>query len=207
MAESETRICNQALTVIGAKRINDLETDDNPRAIACRTFYEPDRDALIRSHRWRFAAARATLSQDTVDPDFEFDNQFILPSDFMAERSLYDSNGGAKEIYRDSYSIEGERLLTDADSVDLRYTKKVTDPSKFDPLFVKLLVYTLADDLIGPLAGGSAKVQAKVDKRLDQLMPRVRAMDRNETENTGRSRNTPWSEVRTNRANWRSRRV
>ena len=90
MAESPTSICNQSLGKLGAKRINDLSdtTDTKPEAIQCRLHYEPTRDALLRSHWWRFARDRAVLSQDTNDPAFEWDNQFILPNDFLRFRSI-----------------------------------------------------------------------------------------------------------------------
>jgi hypothetical protein len=195
MANSVTSICNQALGVISAKRINDFDSDTSPRAQWCREFYESDRDALLRSHRWRFAAARANLSQDTVDPVLgEFDSQFILPSDFMAIRSIFGDNFTATGNTRISFAIEGQRILTNESSVPLRYTKRVTDPTEFDSLFVKVLVYTLADDLIGAVAGGDAKIQKKIDIRLARLLPRVRAMDRNETNTIGREAHRPWAE-------------
>jgi hypothetical protein len=194
MATSNTSICNQALGVIGSKRLNDLDTDQSPEAIQCRLFFEPDRDALIRSHWWRFARARASLSQDTVSPDFEWDNQFILPSDFLAARPVF--GDFETQNTRFSYDLEGDRLLTNQEAIDLRYIKRVTDPTKFDPLFVKVLVYTLADDLIGPLAGGDPRIQKKIDAKLAVLMRRVRTMDKQETNTKGRANRRSWNDSR-----------
>jgi hypothetical protein len=90
----------------------------------------------------------------------------------------------------------------------MRYIKEVTDPTEFDPLFVKLLVYTLADDLIGPLAGGDKGIQKKIDGKMNKLMPQVRALDRQETNNIGRDAHIPWTEVRVSGgASWRQDRV
>lgn len=196
MANSETSIVNQGLSIIGSLRINDLDADSSPQAIQARLHYEPTRDALMRSFRWRFAAARSQLSQDTVDPDFEYDNQFILPSDFMAIRSIFGDNFTATENTRFTFAIEGERLLTNEDSVDLRYTKRVTDVAKFDPLFVKVLAVNLADEFIGGIAGGDKGIQAKIDRRLAVLMPKVRAMDRQETNTIGRNSHRTWVQAR-----------
>ena len=187
MSISNTSICNQSLGKLGAKRINDLSdvTDTKPEAIQCRLHYEPTRDALLRSHWWRFARARVVLSQDTIDPAFEWDNQFILPTDFLRFRSIYEEDGTTSKSRR--HAIEGQRILTNLSTVSLRYIKKVTDPTKFDPLFVKMLVWLLADEMIGPLAGGDERIQDKINKAIAKLMPKVQAVDSDETDVGGRS--------------------
>ncbi len=198
MAINSTKICNMGLSIIGSLRIKDLDsaTENSPQIIQCRLHYEPTRDALLRSHRFRFAAERASLAQDTTDPVFEYDNQFILPTDFMALRSIFGNNFTATGNTRFNFAIEGQRLLTDEGSVDMRYTKRVTDVSKFDSLYVKVLALLLADEFIGPLAGGDPRIQKKIDDRLDKLMPKVRAMDRQETNTIGRLNQRPWAETR-----------
>ena len=194
MATSVTKICNMALGKLGSTRINDIDdsTEDSPQIILCRLHYEQTRDALIRSHFWRFASGRATLSQDTTDPDFEWDNQFILPTDFLRLKSLFSDNGTTTENTRFSYAIEGDRLLTDEGSVDLRYIKKITDTSKFDPLFVEVLILQLALKFVGPLGGGDPKLQQIVQTELGVVMRKVRALDRQETNTVGRNNLQPW---------------
>lgn len=198
MAISVTGICNMALGRIGAKRINDFgdASDIKPEAIQCRLHYEQTRDALIRSHYWRFASVRAALSQDTNDPAFEWDNQFILPNDFMRLKSVFSDNFTVTENTRFSFAIEGQRLLTNESSVKLRYIKKVTDPTEFDALFIELLVLTLADKFIGPLAGGDAKIQEKIDRAMGRLLPSVRSLDRQETNNIGIVNRRTWNDAR-----------
>jgi len=116
---SETSICNQALASIGANRINNL-TDGTVNAIHCTTHYAQTRDALLRSHWWRFATARAVLSENIESPDFEWDYQFDLPVDFLRLISIYDDNGTIrKNVYR-SFAIEGNMILINDDSVNLK---------------------------------------------------------------------------------------
>lgn len=183
---SETSICNQSLGKLGAKRIETtVETDTSLEAIQCRLHYEPTRDALERSHWWRFARARVELDQDDTDPAFEWDNQFILPDDFLRFRSIYEESGYTSRSRR--HAIEGQRLLTNLSEVNLRYIKKITDPTKFDPLFIQVFVLLLADKMIGPLAGGDKRIQDKIDKALKVLMPKVQAVDDDETDVGGRS--------------------
>lgn len=192
MALSETKICNMSLARIGAKRINDYSdtSESSVQAIHCRTHYEQTRDALLRSHFWRFASDRAELSQDTTDPDFEWDNQFILPSDFMRFKSAYEENG--TESRNDRHAIEGQRFLTNDDDVSILYVKKVTDVTEFDPLFVEVLVLQLALKLVMPLSQDKVlrrEIQDELYGTPQQpgVMSKVRAMDRNETDVGGRS--------------------
>ena len=197
MAEDNTKICNQSLGKMGSLRINDFSdsTESSPQAIQCRLNFEPTRDALLRSHWWRFASTRKVLSRNAIDPvTDEYDNQFILPTDFLAMKSIYE-NRFSNENLR-SYSLEGQRLLTNESTMQIRYIKKVTDASQFDPLFVKVLVLLLADEMIGPLAGGDARIQKKIDTQLERLMPAVKAMDAQETNTIGQYELETWNDAR-----------
>ena len=195
MALSETKICNMSLARIGSTRINNIDTDTSPEAIQCRTHYEQTRDALIRSHWWRFASTRKTLTQDATDPTGdEWDNQFILPNDFLAMKSIYE-NRFSDENYR-SYALEGQRLLTNESTMEIRYIKKVTDPTKFDPLFVEVLVLQLALKLVAALAKTDPKLKADIKDDLKLLMPSVLALDGQETNTTGQYELGTWNDAR-----------
>lgn len=195
MALSETKICNLSLSDLGATRINNI-TGDSVNAILCRLHYVPIRDALLRSYYWPFAAARKTLSQDTTDPDFEYDNQFILPDDFLYLRSIYESVPYEKS--RRSHAIEGERLLTNDSTSEIRYTKRVTDVTKFDPLFVQVLVLNLDLKLVMPLTH-DPKLKLSIKDDILLLMPSVRTLSRQEANLKGRGSEFTWSDVRATR--------
>ena len=194
MALSETKICNAALAKIGAKRINNIDTDTSPEAIQCRTHYEMTRDALIRSHWWRFASARKKLAEDVTEPDFEWDSQFILPNDFLRMKSIYE-NRFSDENYR-SYVLEGQRLLTNESTMKIRYIKKVTDVTEFDPLFVEVLVLQLALKLVPALAKTDPKLKTDIKDDLKLLMPAVKALDEQETNTVGRYELETWNDAR-----------
>ncbi len=190
---TETSICNQALGRIGANQIKNVETDTSVQAIQCRLHYEQTRDALLRSYSWRFASERATLD-DGDTPDFEWSNAFTLPDDFLALKSIYE--GRFSDINFRNYAIEGDEILTNETTMEIRYVKKVTDVLEFDSLFVKVLILLLADVLLGPLAGGDARIQKKIDIALDELMPAVRALDGQETNTAGRFESGTWNDAR-----------
>ncbi len=193
---SETSICNMALAKLGAnKTLTNVETDSSFEAKQCRLHYEQTRDALERSHFWRFAAARVALVA-TTDPDFEWDNAFTLPTDFLAFRSIYDNT--LVDNTRRSYAIEGLTFHTNDSSVNLRYTKQVTDVSKFDSLFVEVLVLQLALKLTS-IAGATPKIRESLKADLKLLMPSVRALDRQEARGKGRADQFTWTDTRATR--------
>jgi len=192
---TETAICNMALGRIGSLRIADsVETDTTLQAIQCRLHYEPTRDALLSSYWWGFASARDTLVVDAATPDFEWDYQFALPDDFLAMKSLYEGRFSDENL--ESYALEGDMLLTNESEMEIRYIKKVTDPTEFSPLFVKLFILLLADKMIGPLASGTKGIQEKTDRAIDKLMPAVRAMSGQETNTVGQYDLSTWNDAR-----------
>ena len=196
-----TEICNMALGLLGANRLaytgtteTDLDANTTLEAIQCNLHYGQTRDSLLRSHWWRFASGRATLTEAAETPDFEWDHQFILPKDFLRMKSIYENR--RSNLNLDSYALEGTMLLTNESSMSIRYIKLVADPAEFDPLFIEVLVLLLADKLIGPLAGGDHRIQEKIDRALQKLMPKVRALDRQETNTTGQYDLNTWNDSR-----------
>lgn len=149
MASTEVTICNLALGELGSKTILAL-TESSSEARACRLFYEQTRDEVLRSHRWNFAIKRTTLSALSALPPFGWDKQYQLPPDCLRVLQV---NGWEECEREDNWSVEGGRLLTDASNVQLRYIARVTDASKYDPIFIEALAVKLASKLAQPLTG------------------------------------------------------
>ena len=234
-------VCNMSLNRMGDVGITQvqLDADTDPRAQACNLHYEQNRDALQRSHWWRFARARinlvsawatatvyttdqyvsnddvwykclvahtsgalddepgtgaleatywTTLSAVDYTPDSEWDFEWALPSDFLRFRSIYEEDGTTSRKRR--HAIEGQLLLTNLSEVSLLYIKRIEDVTKFDPLYIEVLVLQLALKLLPARAGaGSASLalSAEIKNELKPLMAQVRAIDNNETDVGGRS--------------------
>ena len=170
-----TDIANQALSLLGEKRIESFN-DNVPNAIAIRLHYDRVRDSLLRSHHWNFATDRAELTQISDTPAFGWDYQYELPNDYIDIATL---NGIESEQCRARFKIEGEKLLTDASSAKITYTKQVTDTTLFDPLFYDVLVLRLA----GAIALEVSHSQSKRDEMLaaaDRMLIEAAFQDANE---------------------------
>lgn len=205
MSESPTSICNMALGRLGANRIDSYDDASNTQveAIQCRLHYVQARDALIRSHHWRFARGRATLSASATAPGFEYDYAYDLPADFLAMRPPYEGMPGNEDIHY-TYAPEGKQILSNETTMKIRYIKRVTDPNEFDPLFIEVLVLALAVKLSMPLSGaGSAGESIRMGlynelygtPQQPGLMAQVRQVDKEETESKGRDSVSTWNNV------------
>ncbi len=187
MAVSETSICNMALGRIGSNRLTNMDTDTIIEAIWCRAFFDEVRDGLLRSHIWKFAVKTSELSEDAATPDFQYDNQFDLPADFLRAWYVYDTTS--------SWQIEAQWLLTDDDEVNLVYIAQITDPTKFDSLFVELLALKLAINLCMPLTHDRL-LRRELVEEYQALESKARAVNLQENQRIGRSDLQAWNDQR-----------
>ncbi len=160
MATSEVSIANLALQKLGSKNIVSLSENIN-EAKAVASCYEALRDKEIRMYLWGFAKTRAILAPHAVQPAFTFSYAFVLPSDFL--RLIKPARLGLDwtiEVH------EGERaiLTNDGDTLQIRYIRKVTDPTLFDPCFVDMLACRIAWHCCERLTQSNTKKQGIMEE-------------------------------------------
>lgn len=172
-----TEICNLALAEIGDNySITDIE-ESTPQAAVCRRFYESTRDSMLRAYPWSFARTRATLSQISTAPIFGWDYAFQLPSDFLR---LVDFNGLDAWDLEGDYVIEGNQILTDDDSAEIAYIKRVTDAQLFDAMFVEAFALKLALRICIKLSKDGG-IMGAIEQRLRFALGEAKRADANET--------------------------
>jgi len=135
---SDVLIANLALSKIGEPSINSL-TEDNDAARAVNLVFDHIRQVVLRAGNWNFARARSALAEATDTPAFEFDKKYKLPNDWVRTIKFND--------FEDDYEQEGEFILTDSSTANLKYIRDVTDPTKQDPLFREAFASRLAMEL------------------------------------------------------------
>lgn len=162
MAVSNVSICNLALQKLGAARISDLP-DGSVNSNECNACFTSLRDAELRLNKWRFSLSRITLAPHATAPDFNYLYAFPLPADCL--RPLFPARLGLDwkvENHLDVQSI----LTNDGNTIKLRYIKTITDPTKFDPIFVEALACKIAWHLCERLTQSNTK---KASLREDYL--------------------------------------
>jgi len=159
---TKVEICNMALQELGANRIINL-TESREEAVLCNLFYETARDEVLRKLAPNFADWYQSLAQVSSDDanymlsDLdEWEYQYALPVSPYCLRVL-----GIPDYPNQPYVIANRYLLTNLEEVTIKYTQRVEDEAKFDPLFIRALSYRLAMDLTDKITN-SRKTRAEV---------------------------------------------
>lgn len=116
-------------------------------------------------------------------PGHEWDYQYDLPSDFIRLVHIFEDSGLSGPEYR--YAIEGGRILTNFDTMNVRYVRQVTDPTEFTDLFTEVLVLRLAMILSNPLKGLSEAARQDLQMEWKEAVLHARVVDAQENNTTG----------------------
>lgn len=146
---SQTEVCNIACTILGAARITSI-TENSKSARVMNALWDTVRKAELRRRIWKFATVRAILPAISPPPAWGYNTACQLPADFLRLVQVNDTFAvPALTDYRDqddsAYQIENGQILTVYNApLKIRYVQDVTDPGRFDPLFVEALAAKLA---------------------------------------------------------------
>ena len=98
---------------------------------------------------WSFTIAKQQLTKDTVSPNNEYDNQFLLPNDMVTgvPRAVRTSSLAGAAIFKvweiAQSPTGGAVLITDATEIHIDYQKAVSE-GLMPTYFVQLLAYQMA---------------------------------------------------------------
>ena len=162
-------ICSNALLMLGAQTINDLD-EDTDRARLAANLYPQVRDEMLRAHPWNCAVKRVVLSPDQAAPAFGYAYQFTLPSDWM--RTLSVGDYGAEIDFRS----EGRRILADTDTLKLRYVFHNTNEGTWDAGLVEAVTLAMAARMAYAITQSASLEQTRLQE-LEMALKRARAID------------------------------
>ncbi|AET91078.1 gp11 [Burkholderia sp. YI23] len=149
---SSVSICSNALIRLGDKPISSFE-DGTDAANACANLYRSVRDALLRTHPWNCATKRVVLAPLTAVPAFDYAYQYQLPADWLRTIQV-----GARDCGLD-FTMEGQRILCDANSLPLVYIFQNTIESTWDDMLVELMTLKMASALAYPITQSASMAQ------------------------------------------------
>lgn len=148
MIETDVAVCNQALYLIGANRIDDL-SEGSPSSRACSQFYVPTKDEVLCENPvgWNCAIKRVQLADLAETYYTSWAYQYQLPTDpyCLKVLALLDFvNETYAEIENEPYEVEGRVLLCGQEKVGIKYIARVTDESELDSWVAEVLVFKMA---------------------------------------------------------------
>lgn len=141
---SQVDICNSALSLLG----DDIDlvsiTDNTKQGKYCKLAWDNCVESMLRAYPWRFAVKRYSLAQTTEEPVFGYEHIFVYPSDCLRVIKV---DGNWK------YTVEGNRIYSEADIFNFWGVQKIKDTSLFPSDFVRALTYLLASEICLPICG------------------------------------------------------
>jgi hypothetical protein len=162
---SEVEICNLALSHLGdsatVASINPPE--GSAQAEHCQKWYPIARNALLEMHDWSFATTRALLAElPNTWPQWQ--HSYARPSDCLRLLAILPSTGNCSDTAGQAYISEtaadgSQIILTNQANAVGRYTRLITDTSKFSPLFTDSLGWLLSTYLAGPVLKGDSAIK------------------------------------------------
>lgn len=124
------------------------QNDENTKAArTCKQHYDQSRRVVLANGPFTSARKRAFLarvSSPFVEGDEEWSYAYRLPSDFLRVFSI-------NELSRPSYEISGTDLLTNYDSVMLKYTSDETRLHVLHPKVIDAIAAELAVRICMPI--------------------------------------------------------
>lgn len=146
---SETSICNQALSWLGASRITSID-DSSTYAEYCRDNYPFIRDSVLEERMWSFALDRETSIVSNKD-EWDISYMHPVPQEWLQVFRVY--NDISCEPFTDSpnWRKEGRFVLAEDATVYMWGIKRVTDTGLFTNMFVQAVAARLAADLAIPI--------------------------------------------------------
>ena len=148
---SAVDIANSALNNIGASTINSL-TEDSVAARIVNQRYVFVRDAVFRSHPWNCLVRRASLAQNSTAPTWGYTYAYNLPTDPYCLRVL------RLEKLDLDYKVEGRTIVSDEQTMKIKFIARVTDPNEYDTLLVDSIAARLAADICYGITNSNALV-------------------------------------------------
>lgn len=192
---SDVDIVNLGLTLLGEQRIQSF-TQSSKAARSANAIYFMERDNELRIHQWNFATARALLPALTAIPVFGYQFAYELPADYLRVIQVGDVYPGARRVLgtvvesQNEYQIEGQTIVTNPFPVSgqpfvpppsppgplqLRYTRRVTDPNQFDASFVNALGCRMAMKLCEDLTQDGNKRKLAASEYREAILAALRA--------------------------------
>jgi hypothetical protein len=195
-------ICNLALSHLGdSATIASIDPPEgSAQAEHCARFYPIARDSMLEMHPWRFATKRATLANLSID-SWNWTYAYAEPNNCIRVLSVLnstDSSAAMSVDYESQSGNDGEKLIyTDAENATALYIARLTDPSRFPPLFVDALSRLLASYLAGPVIKGDAGAGVAKDMYASFMAVYVHAVNSDASQRSGTPEHTPgWIEAR-----------
>jgi len=184
----QTSLFNGALALIGERRVESPDDETWPGPLL-KERWPTVRDAVFRAHPWNCLIERAALSRGVAVPAFGYSYRYELPADCLRVLAPTEPEG--------PFATEGRALLSDAETLAIRYVARSDDPAVYDALLVTALEQRLAMEVATRVTDSSV-LQERLFNLYQQTLAKARSVDSVESPHFGTTR-PAWHRVRAGR--------
>jgi len=160
---SKTSICSGAALLVGAAPFSDFHENTTAARLTLNLF-DDVQDDLLRAHPWKFAIKRAKLSPLASKPAYEYQYEFITPSDMLRLLRVDEPYFGA------DFTLEQGRILANVNTLSIMYVFRNSDVSTWPSDFVSAVKFELAAQIAYPIAKSDTLRQTLEQKAQYKLM-------------------------------------
>lgn len=168
--DGDVDVVNSALVLIGSESIMSMD-ETSKEARTSKLVFKSCRQFVLRAHPWNFAVDRVSLSPLSTAPAFGFAARFQIPPDGIRILSVNDGDV--------DYRIEGRTILTDEETIELRYVKDEVDITKWDSMACEGLAAYLAWKIAYKITG-SDSLKDELWKNFNMVLKKARNVDAQE---------------------------
>jgi len=170
MAASELSIINIALIGIGEATLTSETLNEGGRAATlARTTFDLHRDALLEEFPWKFARRRYQLAISATSLAWGPGNAYPLPPDTLRPLSIQQDREYDWDVEIIDATGAPHLITTLTSPINVMLLMRVTNPSKWSPLYQQCLVGKLQTEWAFPL-GKSRTVAEDAQKRYDSKL-------------------------------------
>ncbi len=174
---SETAVANLALQYLGERPIANIGDTADKCANELKRAFPITRQTLLRDNRFSFAEDVVALQRLDDAPALRYDFAYQTPTDCLKCLAI---NDGEEET-QDNWELASEgRLFTDAEAVELRYIKDVSDVTRWDSLFADAMALSLAVRTCKAITGSDTKGEELTRTLQGLTLPKAKAADSRE---------------------------
>ena len=158
-ASAKTRICNMALSHLGAGlELSNVDSERSNEAAACRMFYESARRLTLKAFPWPFATKIAALALITEQPNTEWAYSYRYPADCLEHRRILSGIRNDTRSTRVPSKLANDEtglvIFTDQENAFSEYTIDEQNNNLFPEDFMMALSYRLATMIAARVTGG-----------------------------------------------------
>jgi len=202
-------VVNYALTLLGVTRyVTSLSSPTSAEEVVASKVWDQAYRRTLEEVQPHFAVVREALTEDTSIEHKEWKYVYDVPSGVLVPLKLYQTTvtywrPTVLPKYQPPFVIEYDTanaknvLLTNLPDAGLVYVKDESDVTKYTPLFIEALAWTVAAAMSKGLRM-EPSFQARADQMADLNTRRARAEEENRIHEM-RTQDPPWILARNNK--------